>query len=116
LLISLTASHVHSERRSPHYGRLLQSHYLVREPDGVRAIDERIESWDELSRLLTEQPESVARVRPAPFEVREGIWAKTTEVRQDRLIWERFGEPWPPEIELAGYRVYADALLPSAQG
>ncbi len=76
-------------------------------PGGMRLIDEDAESWDELSRLVTKEPERLVFFRAAlPGHKDSGLWAPV--VRRHGV--EVVDPGWSPEALARARRMVADVL------
>jgi hypothetical protein len=84
--------------------------YLKRD-DPVRVIDEDRASWDELSRLMHESPDELARVTVSWDIKRSGLWAMTRMEERWSLAWVWMGEPWSAEDQARGYAAVAEYIV-----
>lgn len=85
--------------------------FFLQRNSTIRVIDEQIESWDELSRLMIQQPDSMVQVAVHTFESHSGFWAPTRFEQSWHLDWIWMGEPWTPEDQARGARALAEYLV-----
>lgn len=78
--------------------------------DGVRILQPHIESMDEATRLLQENPATVAHVVYQPSHVRSGFWAITRE-GYSHAISISGGSALTPEDRLAARRAMLEAVF-----
>lgn len=79
------SQHVLGHARATGFWRPDLTLYAVREPTGIRFIDDNSESWDDLSTLIQTRPQDVIQFAAWHTKLQRGLWA-LTEWHESRFI------------------------------